>query len=335
MAAREIHDAEASELVEKGVDPRSPASEHVVALDGIAVVVNPSNSVRSLDRAQIADVFMGNVDDWSAVGGRPAPISVIARASGSGTLDAFDAMVLGDHPLSPRARRLPDSASIADAVTVEPNAIGFVGLAFVRGARSLAVSDQGLPPMLPSAFTVTTEEYFLSRRLYLYTPASPKSLVLEFIDYVMSDAAQQAIRAAGFIDLGVLLKNAEPCGQCSARYATATKNARRLSLDFRFRPNARALDARAVRDVDRVVRFLRDHPTARILLFGFCDRTHDKGSDQKRSRELAQLVDAELGARGLHASVVEGFGSERPVVPDTTDWGRTKNRRVEIWLEDR
>jgi phosphate transport system substrate-binding protein len=189
--------------------------------------------------------------------------------------------------------------------------------------------------MFPSAFTVSTERYLLSRRFYFYTPAKPKPLARDLIDYVTSESAEQAIRAAGFIDLGVSLKNAEPCVGCTPRYAAATKRARRLSLDFRFRPGTRDLDARAARDVDRVVRFVHEHPTTKVLLFGFSEPTKDARVDQKRSRELAQAVDTELGARGLRASVVEGFGGDMPTATETTEFGRTKNRRVEIWLQDK
>ncbi|HEY8079567.1 MAG TPA: protein kinase [Labilithrix sp.] len=336
MAAREIRDSEADDLAAKGLgDLRSPASEHVVALDGIAVVVSPANPIHALERSQIADAFDAAATDWSALGGAPGTIDIYAHEAGSGTFDFFDAVVLGGHALAPNAKRMPDNATIADAAASDPNAIGFVGMAFVRGARALAVGDKGIAPTLPSAFTVTTERYLLTRRLFLYTPLPPKPLALELVEHAMSDAAQKAIRDSGFIDLTVELKSVEPCERCPARYLTATKRARRVSLDFRFRPDARRLDARAVRDVDRVVRFLRDHPTSRILLFGFVDATADAKADTKRARELAQIVDGELASRGLRASVVEGFGGEMPLASNATEWGKTKNRRVELWLADR
>jgi phosphate transport system substrate-binding protein len=335
MAAREVHDAEAATLIEKGIgDLRLPGNEHVIALDGIAVIVNRGNPVRGLDRTQLDAVFSGGVTDWSGVGGTAGPIALVAHEPGAGTLDAFDAMVLGGHPLAPSARRMPDNAAIADAVTVDVNAIGFVGLAFVRSTKALAVSDRGVPPMFPTPFTVTTEKYLLSRRFYLYTPAPPKPFALDFVDFVMSEPGQHAIRDAGLVDLEVSLKNAEPCDHCPARYASATKHLRRLSLDFRFRGNTHQLDARAIRDVDRVVRFLREHSSAKIVLFGFCDRTAEKAADVKRSRELAQAVNSELGARGVKAGTVEGFGAEMAVATNNTDWGRAKNRRVEIWVEE-
>ena len=132
------------------------------------------------------------------------------------------------------------------------------------------------------------------------------------------------------------MKSAEPCDRCPPRYAKVTRSARRLSLDFRFRGTTNVLDARAREDVDRVVGFLRDHPAEKILLLGFVDTTGDAKADVRRSRELAQAVDGALQTRGLRASVVEGYGSELAIAGNATEWGRTKNRRVEIWVvEDR
>lgn len=336
MAARAIRPAEAADLIAKGVgDVRSAASEHVVALDGVAVVVNPASTVKSLELGQIEGIFTGSLKNWAAVGAAGGPIAVKSHDEGSGTLDVFIAIALGGRPLSPDAKKLPSNEVIADSVASEPNAIGYVGLSFVRGARALAVGDRNVAPMFPSAFTVSTERYLLSRRFYFYTAAQPKPLVHDLLEYIASDAAGQTLRAAGFTDLGVSLKNAEPCAGCSPRYAALTKRARRLSLDFRFRPGSNALDARATRDIDRVVAFVREHPTGKVLLLGFCDSSNDAKADRKRSRELAQIVDAELAARGLRAGVIEGFGTDMPVATNATDFGRTKNRRVEIWLEDR
>ena len=338
MAAREINEAEVAELAAKGLaDPRSPASEHVIGLDGVAVVVNRSNPVGALDRDQLADVFSGAAKDWSATGSAAAgPIGIFVHEDGSGTLDVFDSIVLRGRKLLPSAHRLPDNDAITSAVTQDPNGIGFVGLAFVHGAKALALHDRGVAPMLPSAFTVTTERYLLTRRFYLYTPAPPKPAAVELVEYVLSDAGQQAVRAAGFIDLQVTLKSKEPCDHCTPRYAKATKAARRVSLDFRFRAGTNLLDARAARDVDRVVRFLREHSTSRVLLAGFESVTGDAKADTKRSKALAEAVETELQTRGVHASAVEGFGGEMPLAAGDTDWGRAKNRRVEIWvIEDR
>jgi serine/threonine protein kinase/ABC-type phosphate transport system substrate-binding protein len=334
MAAREIHDDEAALLIAKGnADPRSLASEHVIGLDGVAVVVNASSSIRALERTQIAALYNGSIGDWSGVGRVPGgPVSLISHERGSGTFDVFESLVLNGQPLSSTVRMLPDNAKIEGTVAVEPNAIGFLGMAFVRASRALAIGDRGVIPMVPSPFTVTTERYLLSRRLYFYTPAQPSPHVLEFMDYVLSSEGQRAMRTSGFIDLDVSVKNAEPCERCTARYASVTKKARRLSLDFRFRGATKQLDARAVRDVDRVVRFLREHATSKILLVGFCDSTGEQKADKARSRELAQAVDAELAARGVRASVIDGFGGEMPIASNANDWGRSKNRRVEIWV---
>jgi serine/threonine protein kinase/ABC-type phosphate transport system substrate-binding protein len=332
MAARAITAGEASELLQKGLgDVRLPGSEHVIALDGIAVIVHPNNPLRALDRKQVAAIFAGDRTDWSEVGGAPGRIAIAAHEDGTGTFDIFSDLVLGGRPLASSAKRVPDNDEIAEGVTVDPSAVGFVGLAFVRGARALALSDEGVSAKLPTPFTVTTEAYVLSRRLYLYTPAAPKPDAVKLVDYVLSPEGQKAVRAAGFVDLEITLKSSEPCQGCPARYATLTRRARRLSVDFRFRPDSLELDTRAARDVDRVVRFLHGQSSAKILLFGFTEPSGE--GDVARSRDLARAVDRELAARGLRASVVEGFGGEMPVVSTTDAAGRSRNRRVEMWIE--
>jgi phosphate transport system substrate-binding protein len=334
MASREISSEEAASLVAKGVgDVRGPATEHVIALDGIAIIVHPNNPLAGLDRPKVGQVLAGDATDWSAVGGAPGPIEIVSHMEGSGTTDVLKTLVLGGRDIAPSAKRLPDNTQISETVSVTPNSIGFVGLAFVGNAKALAISDRNVMPRLPTPFTVTTEAYPLARRFYLYTPTRPKGLALELVDFVVSSEGQKEIRAAHFVDLEVSMKNAEPCDKCPAKYSALVKRARRLSLDFRFRPGTQTLDARATRDIDRVVAFLRERSSAKLLLLGFSEATRDAKGDQKRALELAQVVDGALGARGLRATTVAGLGGEMPLAWGDSEAVRTKNRRVEIWIQ--
>ena len=172
MASRKIKPAEQAMLTALG-DMTSPACEHVLALDGIAIVVNKGNAVPSLSRKQIEAIFSGQTTDWSQVGGRPGHIELFARDDRSGTYDTFKSLVLESASLAPETKRFEDSNALSDAVAADPNGIGFVGLPFVRSARAVPVSDQNTAPLLPSAFTVAREDYVFSRRLFLYTPANP------------------------------------------------------------------------------------------------------------------------------------------------------------------
>ncbi|WP_394850502.1 protein kinase [Pendulispora brunnea] len=335
MASRAIHDDEVVLLAQKGLgEMRSPANEHVIALDGIAVVVHPNNTVRALDADQLRRIFTGTAHDWSELGAAAGPISVFARDDASGTYDTFKHFILGKDKLVGSAKRFADSDALSDAVANEPGGIGFIGLAYIRSATALAVSDRGAPPMFPSPFTVTTEGYMLSRRLYFYTAARPSSpLTRELVTFALSPDGQNTARAAGFVDLSVRMHEPDACEKrCSARYAYTIKRARRLSLDFRFRSGTKELDSRGTRDLDRVVAFLNGQPGARVLLLGFSDGVGNPAQNLQLSRERAKAVGEELAARGVHAAQIDGFGAEMAVASNADETGRERNRRVEVWI---
>ncbi len=274
LASRAVNDTELAHLDKAGNgDLRRAATEHVIALDGIAVIVHPDNPLTSLDRTALHDVFTGAITDWRQLGGAPGPIAILARDDKSGTYDTFKHLVLGKQPLVASARRFADSNALADAVAGDPQAIGFIGLAYIRSARALAVGDRGAPPMLPTSFTITTEGYLLARRLFAYTTPRPRTpLATELVGFALSPAGQGVVARTGFVDLSVGLIDPPPCdARCPRRYATLVREAKRLSLDFRFRRGSDVLDSRGARDLDRVIQFLHGHPGARLSLFGFSD----------------------------------------------------------------
>ena len=138
MASRRIRPDEAEKLASLG-DLASAASEHVVALDGIAVIVNPSNPVSALTTGQIGDVFAGKIRRWSELGGKDDPIVVHARDDRSGTYDTFGHLVLAGRPLAEGATRHESSDELSDAVAADARAIGFIGLPYVRSAKAIMV----------------------------------------------------------------------------------------------------------------------------------------------------------------------------------------------------
>jgi phosphate transport system substrate-binding protein len=244
--------------------------------------------------------------------------------------------VLGSDPLAP-AKRFSSSDELADQVATDPAAIGFIGLAYVRSAKALAINDTGVAPMMATSFTVTTEDYMLSRRLYFYTLPSPRTpLVAELVSYAMSAQGQRIVRDTGFVDLTVVLREGEACdGRCPASYATATVRAKRVSLDFRFREGSDAIDSRGIRDLDRLTQTMRSYPGAQLLLFGFSDSSGDPATNTALSRQRAHTIAAELASRGITAATVEGLGAVLPIASNATTAGRDRNRRVEVWLRER
>jgi phosphate transport system substrate-binding protein len=285
MLSRPMSDEERKAF---GADLRAPATEHVIGLDGIAVIVHPNNRVRALSVEQIRGIFTGAIVDWSEVGGAPGAIDVFARDEGSSTWDTFKHLALGSSKLSPRARRIADSDELSEKVATEPASIGFVGLVYVRSAAAVAVGST-----VPSPFTVADESYPLTRRLFFYTLPRPASkTVTDFVNYVLSAEGQEIVRQKGFVDLSIAVRAPDASG------------ARRLTVDFRFRPGGSELDSRAIRDVDRLVAFLRANATWRLALVSY-------GGD-------AGPVVAELERRGVRPVTVRNVAAP--------------SRRVEAWV---
>src|SRR5262249_23609169 len=154
-------------------DLASPSSENVIAMDGIAVIVHPNSPVAKLTTDQVAKIFSGQIKDWSGVGGPAKPIHVFGRDALSGTHDAFMSLVMnGTEPTTERV--FEDSAELARTVQTTDGGIGYVGLPYVGQTKALAIQDGDGEAMLPTQFTVATEDYPLSRRLFLYLPEKPK-----------------------------------------------------------------------------------------------------------------------------------------------------------------
>ena len=213
----------------------SAANEHILGLDGIAVIVNAANPADQLDKDKIMRIFTGEITDWSQVGSFSGAIKIYARNDNSGTYDTFKSLVLGGKPLAAGAQRIEDSKALSDAVAADPNGIGFIGLPYIQSAKPIAVSDKGTLALLPTRLTVGTEDYLLSRRLFLYTPASPgNKYTRQFLEFAISRKGQDVVGASGFVAQNVAQVAQTVSVNAPGDYKSLTKDANRLSLDFRF-----------------------------------------------------------------------------------------------------
>jgi phosphate transport system substrate-binding protein len=329
MASRPITPDEQSKL-------SKTAQEAVIGLDGIAVIVHPSNPVTSLDTEQLGRIFRGEAGDWSQVGTGHGPITVLARDANSGTWDTFRGLVLGaTGALVATAQRFDSNEELVGKVLSAPSAIGFAPLAAVRSAKALAVSDKGTVPVTPSLFTVSTETYPLTRRLYLYT-VEPTPLADAFVTFAQSPEGQALVATSGYVDLTVRVESATPaCANCTPEYRKAIAGAERISVDFRFVSGGTDLDSRALRDLERVASYAREHHAKRVLLLGFADSQGNPEANKTLSYQRAKAVEGALhamGATGATELTSEGMGDRMPVATNTTEEGRQKNRRVEVWV---
>jgi phosphate transport system substrate-binding protein len=191
---------------------------------------------------------------------------------------------------------------------------------------------------LPTALTVSTEDYLLSRRLYLYTASNPKDpLVRRFVDFALGKAGQNAVAANGFVAQNVKAQTVSVVDGAPADYKRLTDGAERLSLNFRFRTGSSVLDNKALPDLDRVSSFISDlkYSGSDIMLLGFADSTGSRDSNCRLAKDRAKVVSDQFGQRGLNPSIVNGFCSDLAVASNDTEEGREKNRRVEIWVKRR
>lgn len=336
MSSRPVKAEEVERLAGMG-DMLSRACEHVVGLDGLAVIVNQSNPVSALTVEQVARIFSGEITDWSELGGRPGLITLYARDDKSGTFDSFSSMVLVGRKLRPDAQRFEDSNALSDNVASDPRGIGFIGLPYVRNSKALALSDEGTLPMLPSPFTVATEDYVLSRRLFLYSPAVPShAWTLSFIEFALSDEGQEIVERVGFIPQTIEIEQIYAHDEMPSKFREflASSSSQRLSLTFRFRSSEDVLDAKAVRDLDRVVRYLArpENRRKQIYLLGFSDSSGGRTINMQLSEGRAKSIAREFSSRGITPEKVIGMGPEMPVASNESADGQNKNRRVEVWV---
>uniref|UniRef100_UPI0040576059 substrate-binding domain-containing protein n=1 Tax=Candidatus Electronema sp. TaxID=2698783 RepID=UPI0040576059 len=351
MASRKIKDSELKELAALG-DMSGGASEHVLALDGVAVIVNSANTaVSKMSFSELAQVFSGEISDWSKLGWTAAPISLHARDENSGTHDTFKSLALGEKKLA-AAQRWDSNEGLSDAVNKDIRALGYCGLPYVKHNKALAISDGG-PAVRPTVFTVATEDYPVSRRLYFYTPAVPENPhTQDFISFALGSEGQQLVRKHKFVDLTVSAEEhkvevalgTNQNYQVLYKYLTAVRGAKRLSASFRFKGETLELDSKGLRDLDRLVDFFAEQGPKEVVLAGFSDREEDASRraegpvDRRYAENLelsckrAETVKEELSSRGIKTADLLCVGSELPVAANSTEQGREKNRRVEVWM---
>lgn len=358
MASRRIKPQEARDLKASGAGNMvSPRQEHIVAVDSLVVVTHPSNPVDILRKEQIRDIYSGKVTNWSEVGGDDLPITVLTRQEGSGTRSVFeDRIFLGQEaPVSPDAKVVTDSNAMAALVNDDAGALGFVGYAFQRGAKPLTIINHCGMTMIPDAFSAKTEEYALQRRMYLYTREDSLSEEGQnFMDYVKSSAADGVIAKSGFIDLGIR-KRVQSLDSPRAlalldpdadRYEagvmremlTQMTTFDRLSTTFRFRTGSSQLDERGELDMSRLADYLEKMPEGtKVKFVGFTDSIGAFDSNRSlsigRAGQVQAAMTAYAGDRLDHINMSSnGFGEVSPAACNTDDYGRSVNRRVEVWI---
>ena len=173
-------------------------TETIVALDGIAVIVNAENSVTDLSLDEIAAIYTGEVTDWSAHGSEAGAIAVIGRESGSGTRDGFES-ITGTEDTCVLAQELNSTGAVIEAVRTTPGAIGYASLSAVEGQEGITVLT--VDGVAPSEATVLDGTYQIQRP-FVFATRTDEALseaAQAFFDWATSEEANSLIEGAGAV----------------------------------------------------------------------------------------------------------------------------------------
>jgi phosphate transport system substrate-binding protein len=194
MSSRFIKDKEVALAVEKGRYPVPFA----VAYDCIVPVVHPSSPVKDLSIEQLKAIYTGQVRNWKDVGGPDKDIVVISRDTSSGTYEVWEEKVLKQERVTPRALLQASNGAVAQAISKNPVAIGYVGFGYLNSSiKALTIGGvEGNPQ------TAKSGKYPVSRALFMFTPGWPEGETLSFMQFLQDpQRGQKLVLEAGFVPL--------------------------------------------------------------------------------------------------------------------------------------
>ena len=191
-------------LVDIGNSGRKPTDDEIArydlkmfkwAVDGVGIVVNPRNPVKSLTKSQLMDIFAGKINSWKTLGGADKEINLYTRDKSSGTRAVFWKMALSKGEVSPKANFVVSNGAMKSVVSNDPYGIGYVSVGYIDST----VAPVTLDGVVPTLDTVKTGTYKIARGLYSNTKGDPTGLMKDFIDYLYTPEGQKIIASKGFI----------------------------------------------------------------------------------------------------------------------------------------
>lgn len=190
--SRFMKETEFKAAVDGGVFPVA----HVVALDGLAVIVHPSNPVEELEIEQVKDIYLGKIQNWSALGGPDQEIVVISRDTNSGTYETFEGKVMDKEKMYEDVEYVGSNGAVRQKVMDNQLAIGYVGLGFIEDVKPLLVNG-----IMPSPETVKAGIYPIARPLFMMTNGYPKmgTPLYQFINLYLTKKGQEIVEGIGFV----------------------------------------------------------------------------------------------------------------------------------------
>ncbi len=360
LAVREVRPEEAVRAHEIGLGRLETAGRsRIIALDAILPIASVAQPVRSISLDGLASAFAGEFEDWRALGGPPAPLSLHLAGGRSGLAQGFLDRVLrvSNREMDPGITRHAGYGRVSQSVAADRSALGIVPFGAEGNALTLALEGSCGRRITADRATLKTGDYPLTQPLFLYLPMRRlPPLADDFLIWLRSAEAQRIVRRAGFVD-----RAAErlPLDRQGARLAQAIAAAGpeiglaelqemirtfatrdRLTTTFRFEPGSTRLTAQSRSDLLQLARSVREGRFAgeALLLAGFTDgigaADANRDLSEARARAVRREIVAALGGalpQDLTLSAT-GFGEALPIGCDDTEWGRQMNRRVELWI---
>lgn len=205
QSSRMMEEKEINEAQKNGINP----VKFIMAMDGIEIVVNPSNPVSKLTMDELRDIFMGTVKNWKYYGGPDAEIIILSREVNSGTHVFFKEHVLrrgnnkSTEEFAREALLMPSSQGIADEISNNPEAIGYFGMGYDSPKQKVitVAKDKNSTYYKPTGENILSNKYPISRPLYFYTDNIPQGEIKGFMDFAFSGEGQKIVKDVGFVPL--------------------------------------------------------------------------------------------------------------------------------------
>lgn len=197
MSSRRARPTEVASAAAKG----RRMTPTIVSFDGMGVIVNQNNPIKSLTKRQVEQIFTGEITDWSAVGGTPGTISVYTRNTASGTYQDWKDLAMSKKDYAPQSQKMAGNEQIAAEVGKNRNGIGYVGIAYLKapGIKVVPIDVGGGKTVLPTKATVQNKTYPYARPNFFYTNGPASGKAAEFIEFVLSKQGSAIVEQVGFI----------------------------------------------------------------------------------------------------------------------------------------
>jgi len=340
-----------------GGNLRAYEQEHVIAVDGYAMVVNPLNNIPYLTLDQATRIFTGDITNWSEVGGSNAPINLYSIDPDSYAFDRVSSLLFprGSGSVKEELSIMRSQRELATAITNDVAGFGIVDFASKRDTRALPLKSVCGIVQAPTLFNLKAEEYELHTRVKAYNRSDIEGFGREFVDYLDGPQLDGLVAKAGYINLSVVTGSQEESIERLAAELEEGENEfeaglveellkrmntyDRLSTSFRFAPGSQRMDNKARRDMARMLSYLAENKPSELIVIGFTDNKGAYDPNLLISQERAEGVMKQLVAAATDgqlddiAMTAEGFGELAPVACNSSSGGRATNRRVEIWVK--